>query len=96
MSVGLNDRFDYVPPMIHVSIPLPPDLQQWIESQVADGRYVDAADYVRDLLRRDQADAAETLRVKALIEEGLASGVIDAEPEDVLREVIEGIDRPHG
>ena len=83
--------------MIHVNITLPPELQQWIESRISDGAYVDAEDYVRDLLRRDQdAHAAEIARVKALIEEGLSSGVLDAEPEDILREVVAGIDRKHG
>jgi antitoxin ParD1/3/4 len=83
--------------MIHVSITLPPELQQWIESRISDGAYVDAEDYVRDLLRRDQdAHATEVGRVKALIEEGLSSGVLDAEPEDILREVVAGIDRKHG
>jgi antitoxin ParD1/3/4 len=83
--------------MIHVDITLPPELQQWIESRISDGAYVDAEDYVRDLLRRDQdAHAAEIGRVKALIEEGLSSGVLDAEPEDILREVVAGIDRKHG
>jgi hypothetical protein len=31
----------------------PPALQRWIEAQVAEGRYADAADYIRDLVRRD-------------------------------------------
>lgn len=83
--------------MIHVNITLPPELQDWIESRITDGAYVDAEDYVRDLLRRDQnAHAAEIQRVKTLIEDGLSSGTLDAEPEDILHEVVAGIDRSHG
>jgi Arc/MetJ-type ribon-helix-helix transcriptional regulator len=28
-------------------------LQRWIEQQIADGRFVDADDYLRHLVRRD-------------------------------------------
>lgn len=45
------------------------------------GLYSDATDYIRDLLRRDRED---TSWLRARIEEGLASGIVDAEPEDVL------------
>ena len=88
VSVGLVRCFDYVPPMIHVNIPLPPDLQQWIDSRVADGAYVDAGDYVRDLLRRDQTSLAEFRRVKALIDEGLASEILDQDPREIIDEII--------
>ena len=56
---------------------------------MAEGRYSSASDYVRDLVRRDQ-DAAddETVWLRGLIEEGLASGVIDMKPELVLEEII--------
>ena len=44
---------------------------------------------VEKMFRRDQ-EAAEDGRqwVRDKIEEGFASGVIDAEPEDVLREIM--------
>lgn len=67
--------------MTDMTISVPPALKQWIDERVALGLYADATDYVRDLLRRDQAD---TSWLKARIEEGLASRIIDAEPEDVL------------
>ncbi|MFY9350016.1 type II toxin-antitoxin system ParD family antitoxin [Sphingobium sp.] len=75
--------------MSNLNISMPPALEQWIEARLAQGRYADAADYVRDLIRQDQQAAQEDGRwVRAMIEEGYASGVIDAEPEDVLKEIM--------
>lgn len=75
--------------MANLNVSMPPALEQWVDSRLAQGRYADAGDYVRDLVRRDQ-EAAEYDRqwVRAKIEEGFASGVVDAEPEDVLREIM--------
>lgn len=74
--------------MTELSKILPPDLESWIESRVAGGRFFDASDYLRDLVRRDRADAEHTAWVRAQIEEGLASGIVDREPEDVIEEII--------
>jgi len=71
--------------MTDMTISVPPELKQWIDERVALGPYADAADYVRDLLRRDQEQALdERAWVKAMIDEGLQSAVLEAEPEDVL------------
>lgn len=75
--------------MTTLNISMPPALQNWVDAQVAQGRYADAADYLRDLVRRDQETASDHRRwVQTMIDEGLASGVLDAEPEDVLREIM--------
>ena len=36
-----------------VTVNFPPDLQAWIDQVVAQGRYIDAAEYLRELIRRD-------------------------------------------
>lgn len=75
--------------MTELSITMPPALQSWLETRLAEGRYADAGDYLRDLVRRDQEHAQEDVAwVKAAIAEGLASGVVDKEPEDVIEEII--------
>jgi antitoxin ParD1/3/4 len=75
--------------MSQLNVSIPPALKSWIDVRVAEGRYSSASDYVRDLVRRDQDRAAdETLWLRGLIEEGLASGVIDEEPEDVIRQIM--------
>lgn len=73
--------------MIHVSIPLSPDLQTWIESRVSDGSYADAAEYFRELAQRDREQNGRQ-RLKALIEEGLASGVLDQDVDELFDEIL--------
>jgi antitoxin ParD1/3/4 len=75
--------------MSQLNVSIPPALKTWIDTRVAEGRYSSASDYVRDLVRRDQ-DAAqeETIWLRGLIEEGLASGVVDKDPKDVIEEII--------
>ncbi|WP_033922258.1 ribbon-helix-helix domain-containing protein [Sphingomonas sp. 37zxx] len=75
--------------MNQLILSMPPALQSWVESRLAQGRYADAEDYLRDLIRRDQDAAGEdTAWVRAMIEEGLASGFIEAEAEDVFDAVM--------
>ena len=70
----------------------PPDLQQWIEARLSEGLYVDAGDYIRDLVRRGQERALhweeDTARVRQLIEEGEASGISDEDPFDLIQRLI--------
>lgn len=56
-----------------MSIALPEAMRSWIDQRVSTGQYGNTSEYVRDLIRRDQEDQAK-LRLRALIEEGLASG----------------------
>ena len=74
--------------MTELSKILPPDLESWIEKRVAEGRYFDAGDYLRELVRRDRAEAEDTAWVRAMIEEGEASGYLDAKPEVIIEEII--------
>ncbi len=86
---GLASTKVYVHAMTDMSISMPPALKSWVDAQIAQGRYADAGDYLRDLVRRDQEGAADdVVWVRAMIEEGLASGIVDAEPEDVLKEIM--------
>lgn len=75
--------------MSPISLSMPEALSQWVETRLAEGRYLDAADYLRDLVRRDQEQAEDdTQWLRALIDEGLASGIVEAEPEDVIEQII--------
>jgi antitoxin ParD1/3/4 len=75
--------------MAQINLSLPPALKSWVDHKVSEGRYSSASDYMRDLVRRDQEAAmAETEMLRALIAEGLASGVVDEEPEDVIEKII--------
>jgi Arc/MetJ-type ribon-helix-helix transcriptional regulator len=67
----------------HLTFSFPPALQAWIESRVAEGRYADAGDYIRDLIRRDQGRAQEDVAWVRPV-----SGSVDNEPEDATEEII--------
>lgn len=87
---------DYNENMAQVSINLPPYLQHHIDSRVEHGDYADPAAYVRSLVERDQqAYLADVTRVQALIDEGIASGIVERDALDVLDEIIAGIPQPH-
>ena len=75
--------------MTQLSISVPPALQRFLESRIAEGRYADAGDYLRDLIRRDQAETDEDAAwVRARIVEGEASGYLEADARDVLKEIM--------
>lgn len=69
----------------------PPQLQQWIDARVAEGRYADAQDYLSDLIRRDQ-DAAqdETEWLREQIRIGEESGISEQDPFEFLDELRTG------
>jgi antitoxin ParD1/3/4 len=64
--------------MATMNVSLPDALKAFVEGQVETGRYANASDYVRDLIRRDQERAQKLAAMQALVDEGLASGA----PED--------------
>jgi antitoxin ParD1/3/4 len=66
--------------MATMNVSLPDPMKAWVEAQAETGRYANASDYVRDLIRRDQERASKIAAMQKLIDEGLASG--EAEPFD--------------
>lgn len=56
-----------------LSFALPETMRAYIDKRVATGHYGNTSEYIRDLVRKDQAEESKT-RLRALIEEGLASG----------------------
>lgn len=80
-----------------LNVALSPELQSYVDARVAQEGFSDPAEFLRDLVQRDQdAYEADVRRVQALIQEGIDSGIIDEEPEDILDEIIAGIHQRHG
>lgn len=65
--------------MATMNVSLPDPMKEWVEAQAATGRYANASDYVRDLIRKDQERAAKIETMQKRVEEGLASG----EPQEL-------------
>jgi len=79
--------------MTTIKISIPAHLKKWVTAQQASGRYNNASDYVRDLIRRDQEKIAETAHLQQLLDEGLASGVSDLCVEDILERAVKKHDQ---
>ncbi len=58
-------------PSLNISLPAP--LREWVEAQVKGGRYGNASEYLRELIRRDQERQARE-RLEGLLLEGVQSG----------------------
>lgn len=56
--------------MQSMNISLPEPLKEFVEGQIASGRYSSASEYIRELIREDEKRKAEE-RLEALLLEGL-------------------------
>ena len=74
--------------MATMNISLPDPMKQWVEGQAETGRYSNASDYVRDLIRRDQERTTKIEAMQALIDEGRASGVSGRSVEEIFADVV--------
>jgi antitoxin ParD1/3/4 len=63
----------FVSNTITMNVALPEPMRAYVAERVAAGHYGNTSEYVRELIRRDQRDQ-ERLRLRALVEEGLAGG----------------------
>jgi antitoxin ParD1/3/4 len=61
--------------MATMNISLPDQMKEWVEAQAESGRYSNASDYVRDLIRRDQERDVFHKELQAAVDVGVASGI---------------------
>ena len=61
--------------MATMNVSLPEPMKDWVEAQAQTGRYSNASDYVRDLIRRDQERTGKLAALQQFIDEGEASGI---------------------
>ncbi len=84
--------------MATMNVSLPDPMKDWVEAQAKTGRYSNASDYVRDLIRRDQERTEKLTELQRLITEGIESGVSTRSIDDILkaaREQAAGSARDH-
>jgi len=85
-----NKRTDlYFISMAQMNISIPDKLKEWIEGRVADGSFASSSDYVRDLVRQDQREAARMEHLRAEIAKGRASGISSRSIEDIISQTRE-------
>lgn len=70
--------------MATMNISLPDQMREWVEAQAKSGRYGNASDYMRDLIRHDQEREAKIAHMQKLVDEAIASGISDKTAEEVI------------
>ena len=60
--------------MATMNVSLPDPMKDWVESRTNDGRFSNASDYVRHLIRKDQERQAALAAFQAGITLGIESG----------------------
>ncbi len=70
--------------MATMNVSLPDPMKAWVESRTQDGRYSNASDYVRDLIRRDQDRQQAIAELQQIVDDAQASGVSDRSFPDIL------------
>ncbi len=70
--------------MATMNVSLPDPMKRWVEAQSKTGRYSNASDYVRDLIRKDQERLGKISAMQQLVSEGLESGVGSRSMDELL------------
>ena len=75
--------------MATMNISLPDQMKRWVEEQVATGRYANASDYVRDLVRKDQLHIDAIAKLQKVVDDALASGISDKSVDEIFADARE-------
>ncbi len=70
--------------MATLNLSLPDAMKAWVEAR--GGRYNNASEYARDLIRRDQTSRETLERLQAAIDQGRRSGISDRSADEILAE----------
>jgi antitoxin ParD1/3/4 len=71
--------------MSRLTISMPDQMNEWVEAQIAAGRYGNVSEYFRDLVRRDQERSEVAVaELRTMLERAEASGVSDHAFPDIL------------
>jgi antitoxin ParD1/3/4 len=62
----------------------------WIKLKVQNGDFTNDSEYIRDLVRKDQAENMKLLELKQAIDEGLQSGRSSLKISDIIKKVDSG------
>jgi antitoxin ParD1/3/4 len=76
-------------PTIRKTITFTEKQDKWIKSRIIAGEFTNDSEYIRDLVRRDQAKNAKFSALKAAITEGMDSDLSGKYIPDIMNEVEE-------
>lgn len=75
--------------MMRKTITITDAMEEWVKSQILNGRYGNDSEYFRDLIRKDQDRSLAKNELRSLIQEGLDSGVSTSSVPDIMKRVEE-------
>ena len=75
---------------IRKSITFTAQQNEWIKLQIQRGDFTNDSEYIRDLVRKDQAENLKLLELKNAIDEGFNSGVSDKKIQELMKAVDNG------
>ena len=75
---------------IRKSITFTAQQNEWIKLQIQRGDFTNDSEYIRDLVRKDQAENLKLLELKNAIDEGFNSGVSDKNIQELMKAVDNG------
>ncbi len=76
-----------------MTVSLPDPMKEW---ETETGRYSDASDYVRDLIRKDQESNDKIADMQRFIDDGLKSGVGKCSKEELFAAAVAKAEKPVG
>ncbi|MDF1778780.1 MAG: type II toxin-antitoxin system ParD family antitoxin [Rhizobiaceae bacterium] len=81
--------------MATMNVSLPDPMKDWVEAQAKTGRYSNASDYVRDLIRKDQERNDKIAAMQRFVDEGLENGIGERSKDALFAEAQARVDATH-
>jgi antitoxin ParD1/3/4 len=72
---------------VRKSITFTEQQEKWIKRQIEQGDFTNDSEYIRNLVREDQADQQKLFELREAIQEGIDSGMSDKSVSDIWKEV---------
>ncbi|MEM0516819.1 MULTISPECIES: type II toxin-antitoxin system ParD family antitoxin [Aequorivita] len=72
---------------IRKTITLTQQQDEWIKAQIQAGEFTNDSEYIRNLVRQDQAKSVDFLALKSKLIEGLDSGVGNKTLPEIMKDV---------
>jgi antitoxin ParD1/3/4 len=82
--------------MATMNVSLPDPMKEWVEAQAETGRYANASDYVRDLIRKDQERSDKIAAMQRLVDEGLRGGMGNRSMEELFATALAQTEKARG
>lgn len=75
---------------IRKSITFTQQQNEWIKLQIQKGDYTNDSEYIRDLVRKDQADNLKLKELQDAINTGFNSGISEMTIQDIVKKIDDG------